>query len=97
MAILNNIFGGGDQENESSNNSDSSVVSVLDSATDLGVDYETESRDTNEDGETESSYDRGEFNSNLDTNNLLGNRSEESSDSRSESESDNGGGLGGIL
>jgi len=89
MAILSNVFGGNDSEQSSSN--DSSLGTMLDSATDLGVDYETSSSDTNEDGETTSSEDSGSFGADLNTDSLLGGVL--NSDSDSMSESDDGGSI----
>ena len=91
MGILSNVLGGDDQE--SSNNNDSSVVGVLQSATDLGINYEANSSDTDEDGETTSSHDDGAIGTDLNTDSLLGGASASSSDSSSDSD-DSGSGLG---
>jgi hypothetical protein len=85
MAILSNVFGGDDSQ--SSNNSDGSVAGVLNSATDLGITYEANSEDMDEDGDVTSSSDSGAFGTNLDTGNLLGGSSSSSSDSSSDDDS----------
>ena len=84
MGILSNVLGGNDQESSSDN--DSSAAGVLQSATDVGVTYETNSSDMDEDGETTSSHDDGAFGTNIDTGNLLGGASDSSSDSSSDSD-----------
>jgi hypothetical protein len=90
MAILSNVFGGDNEQNQS-NDADGSVAGMLDSATDLGVDYQTNSSDTNEDGETSSSSNDGSLGTDLNTDSLLGGAGQGSSDSMSESDSDQGG------
>ncbi|HEX8470006.1 MAG TPA: hypothetical protein VF633_02735 [Brevundimonas sp.] len=83
MGILSNVLGG---DQDSSSNSDSSAAGVLQSATDLGVSYEANSSDMNEDGETTSSHDDGAFGTDLNTGNLLGGASDSSSDSSTDSD-----------
>lgn len=84
MGILSNVLGGDDQD--SSSNNDSSLAGVLQSATDLGINYEANSSNTDEDGQTTSSHDDGAFGTNLDTGNLLGGAGDSSSDSSSDSD-----------
>ena len=84
MGILSNVLGGNDQD--SSNNSDGSLAGVLQSATDIGVNYETNSSNTDEDGETTSSSNDGAFGTNIDTGNLLGGAGDSSSESSSDSD-----------
>jgi hypothetical protein len=88
MGILSNVLGGDDQD--SSSNNDSSAAGVLQSATDLGINYEANSSDTDEDGETTSSHDDGAFGTDLNTGNLLGGASDSSSDTSSDSDDSSG-------
>ena len=85
------MLGGDDQESISNN--DGSLVGVLQSATDIGVDYETNSSNTYEDGETTSSSNDGSLGTNIDTGNLLGGAFDSSSESSSDDDS-GGSGLG---
>lgn len=83
MAILDNVFGGNDESSDS-NNSDGSVGGVLDSTSALGINYEANSENTDEDGETTSSSNDGAFGLDLDTDSLLGGAGSSSSDSMSD-------------
>lgn len=85
MSILGNLFGGGDSE------SSSDFLGFLNITGDLGLDIVNESRNTDEDGETSSSWDHTHIGSDFDLGSVLGSMTDSSSDS------DDGGGLLGIL
>lgn len=88
MAILNNIFGG--EDSDQSSNNDSALAGVVDTATDAGINYETHSENTDEDGETTSSHDSGALGLDLNSDSLLGGASNSSSDSMSDSDDQGG-------
>ena len=85
MSILGNLFGGG--ENESS----SDFLGALNVTGSLGLDITNESKDTDENGDTSSSWDHTHIGSDFDLSSVLGSAFDSSSDS------DEGGGLLGIL
>ena len=88
MAILNNVFGNGDDESNSNSNDSSASGGVVGDATAaLGLDYQTNSSQTDEDGETTSSSNDGAFGADLDTDSLLGGAGQSSSDSMTDTES----------
>jgi hypothetical protein len=84
MSILGNLFGGGDSE------SSSDFLGALDVTGSIGLDIVNESRDT-DDGDSSSSWDHTHIGSDFDLSSVLGSAFDSSSDS------DEGGGLLGIL
>lgn len=85
MSILGNLFSGGD------NDSSSDFLGVLNVTGDLGVDIVSESKYTDEDGETSSSWDATHIGTDFDLGSVLGSMTDSSSDT------DGGGGFLGIL